>query len=65
MRHFGVPSAFITGARLAGRSVKAEYQKICWAMWPWPTTGPDSRKSMPAASGGAYFFSHSMYLVSA
>ena len=66
MRHFGVPSAFITGRPgLVSPAVKAVYQKICWAMLPCPGTGPASEKVMPEASGGAYFFSHSIYLVSA
>ncbi|MNE53635.1 hypothetical protein D3C80_1483730 [compost metagenome] len=54
MRHFGVPSAFITGRPgLVMSAVKAVYQKICWAMLPWDGTGPDSEKVMPWASGGA------------
>src|SRR3954471_9078962 len=66
MRHLGVPSAFITGRPgLVEDAVNALYQKICWAMLPWPGTGPASEKVMPAASGGAYAFSHSMYLLKA
>ncbi len=63
MRHFGVPSAFTTGRPgFTMSAVKAVYQKICWAMLPCAGTGPDSEKVMPFACGGAYFFSHSMYL---
>src|SRR5438045_2063363 len=66
IRHLGVPSALTTGSPgLARSAVNAEYQKICCAIWPWPGTGPASENVMPAASGGAYFLSHSMYLVSA
>src|SRR6185503_1454081 len=57
MRHLGVPSSFTTGnPGFVSDAVNAEYQKICCAMLPWPGTG--------AASGGAYFLSHSMYLAS-
>jgi hypothetical protein len=52
MRHFGVPSAFITGSvGTLNAWVNALYQKICCAIWPWPRTAPASRKSMrlPAA----------------
>jgi hypothetical protein len=45
-------------------AVKAVYQKICCAIWPWAGTGPASEKVMPGACG-AYFFIQSMYLVSA
>ena len=55
MRHLGVPSALTTGSPgLVMDAVNAVYQKICWAMLPWPGTGPASEKVMPAASGGAY-----------
>src|SRR5262245_1246963 len=64
MRHFGVPSAFITGRPgLTMSAVKAVYQNTCWAILPCEGTGPDSEKVMPCAFGGAYFFSHSRYLV--
>ena len=63
MRHFGVPSAFITGRPgFTMSAVKAVYQKICWAISPCAGTGPDSEKVMPCACGGAYFFSQSRYL---
>src|SRR5689334_25076540 len=66
MRHFGVPSSFTTGRPfLVMSAVKAVYQKICWAIWPWAGTGPASPKVMPLASLGAYFFIQSTYLVSA
>ena len=66
MRHFGVPSAFMTGSPgLTMSAVKAVYQKICWAIAPCAGTGPDSENVMPPACGGAYFFSHSTYLVMA
>ena len=66
MRHFGVPSAFITGRPgLVMSAVKAVYQKICCAICALAGTGPASEKVMPVASGGAYFFIQSMYLVSA
>src|SRR5689334_20927542 len=66
MRHFGVPSGFTTDSPgFVSGAVKAEYQKICCAMLPWAGTGPASENVMPAACGGAYFFSHSMYFVSA
>ena len=66
MRHFGVPSAFITGSpALVEDAVNAVYQKICCAIAPWPGTGPASEKVMPGASGGAYAFSQSMYFSSA
>src|SRR5258708_33606641 len=62
MRHFGVPSAFITGRPgFTMSAVKAVYQKICWAMLPCDGTGPDSEKVMPCACGGAYFFIHLRY----
>src|SRR4051794_26718898 len=65
IRHFGVPSAFTTGSPgLLRSAVNAEYQKICCAMLPWPGTGPASENVIPGASGGAYFLSQSMYLVS-
>ena len=64
MRHFGVPSAFTTGIPgFTMSAVKAVYQKICWAIAPCAGTGPASEKVMPCACGGAYFFSHSRYLV--
>src|SRR5258705_4913818 len=57
MRHFGVPSAFITGMPgFTMSAVKAVYQKICCAIAPCAGTGPDSEKVMPCACGGAYFF---------
>src|SRR6266568_3722738 len=63
MRHFGVPSAFITGIPgFTMSAVKAVYQNICWAIAPCAGTGPDSEKVMPCACGGAYFFIHSRYL---
>ena len=63
MRHFGVPSAFTTAKPGSIMSaVKVVYQKICCAMRPWAGTGPASEKVMPAASGGAKRFSHSLYL---
>src|SRR6202012_1973283 len=63
MRHFGVPSAFITGRPgFTMSAVKAVYQKICWAMLPCDGTGPDSEKVMPCACGGSYFFIQSRYL---
>src|SRR6218665_4203655 len=66
MRHLGVPSAFTTGRPgLVMSGVKAVYQKICCAIWPWAGTGPDSPKVMPMASLGAYFFIQSTYFVSA
>ena len=66
MRHFGVPSSFITGRPgLTMSAVKAVYQNICWAIAPWAGTGPASPKVMPAASGGEYFCSHSIALVTA
>src|SRR5665213_173891 len=66
IRHFGVPSEFITGSSgFESAAVNALYQKICWAICPCPGTAPASRKSIPAASGGAYFLSHSTNLVSA
>src|SRR6218665_1169351 len=66
MRHLGVPSAFTTGRPgLVMSAVKAVYQKICCAIWPWAGTGPDSPKVMPMASLGADFFIQSTYLVSA
>jgi hypothetical protein len=66
MRHLGVPSALTTGRPgLVMSAVKAVYQKICWAIWPWAGTGPASPKVMPVASLGAYFFIQSTYLVSA
>src|SRR2546427_2077416 len=66
MRHLGVPSALTTGRPgLVMSAVKAVYQKICCAIWPWAGTGPDSPKVMPMASLGAYFFIQSTYLVSA
>ena len=66
MRHLGVPSALTTGRPfLTMSAVNAVYQKICWAIAPCAGTGPDSEKVMPPASGGAYFFSQSTYLVRA
>jgi len=66
MRHFGVPSAFITGrSGTTVAAVKAVYQNICWATLPWAGIGPASEKVMPAAAGGEYFSSHSMALVTA
>src|SRR3982751_885047 len=66
IRHFGVPSAFTTGSPgLVSDAVNAVYQKICCAILPWPGTGPASENVMPGAAGGAYFLSHSMYLLSA
>src|SRR5690606_40928399 len=66
MRHFGVPSSLTTGRPfLVISAVNAVYQNICWAIWPWAGTGPDSLKVMPCASLGAYFFIQSIYLVSA
>src|SRR6218665_389229 len=66
MRHLGVPSAFTTGRPgLVMSAVKAVYQKICCAIWPWAGTGPDSPKVMPMASLGAYFFIQSTFLGSA
>src|SRR6185295_7832921 len=66
MRHFGVPSALTTAnPGLVSAAVNAVYQKICCATFPWPGTGPASENVMPGASGGAYFLSQSMYLVSA
>src|SRR5258707_2647809 len=63
MRHFGVPSVFITGRPgLTMSAVKAVYQKICWAILPCDGTGPDSEKVMPCACGGAYFFIQARYL---
>src|SRR5258708_38339060 len=63
MRHFGVPSAFITGMPgFTMSAVKAVYQKICWAIAPCAGTGPDSEKVMPCACGGAYLFIPSGYL---
>src|SRR3984885_6834255 len=63
MRHFGVPSAFITGIPgFIMSAVKAVYQKICCAIAPCAGTGPDSEKVMPCACGGAYFFIQSRYL---
>ena len=66
MRHLGVPSSLTTGRPfLVMSAVKAVYQKICCATWPWAGTGPDSEKVMPMACWGAYFFIQSTYLVSA
>src|SRR6201999_619531 len=66
IRHFGVPSALTTGRPgLVKGAVNAAYQKICCATLPCPGTGPASLNVMPGASGGAYFLSQSMYLVSA
>src|SRR5258708_20850670 len=63
MRHFGVPSAFITGRPgFTMSAVKAVYQKICWAMLPCDGTGPDSEKVMPCACGGGNFFFPSGHL---
>src|SRR5258707_10504890 len=62
IRHFGVPSAFITAIPgFTMSAVKAVYQKICCAMLPCAGTGPDSEKVMPCACGGAYFFIQSRY----
>ncbi len=62
MRHFGVPSSLTTGSpSLIMLAVKAVYQKICWATFPWAGTGPASEKVMPWASGGAYSRSQSTY----
>src|ERR1700748_997300 len=64
IRHFGVPSAFITAIPgFTMSAVKAVYQKICCAISPCAGTGPDSPKVMPVAVLGAYFFIHSTYLV--
>jgi hypothetical protein len=53
MRHFGVPSSFITGRPSWTMSaVKAVYQNICCAISPCAGTGPASEKVMPAAAGG-------------
>src|SRR4051812_32911618 len=66
MRHFGVPSALTTGRpALVMSAVKAVYQKTCCATAPCAGTGPASLKFMPAASRGAYFLSHSTYLLTA
>ncbi len=66
MRHFGVPSSFTTARPgFVSGAVNAVYQKICCATLPCPGTGPASENVMPEASGGAYFFSQSMYFVSA
>ncbi len=66
MRHFGVPSSFITGKPgTTVAAVKAVYQNICWAMLPCAGTGPASPKVMPIAAGGVYFWSHSIALVTA
>src|SRR5664279_3229004 len=55
MRHFGVPSAFMTGRPgFTMSAVKAVYQKICWAILPCDGTGPDSEKVMPCACGGLF-----------
>src|SRR3954452_5410022 len=63
MRHFGVPSAFITGRPgFTMSAVKAVYQNTCWAIAPCEGTGPDSEKVMPCACGGAYFFIQARYL---
>ena len=52
MRHFGVPSSFITGRPgLAILAVKAVYQNICWAISPCAGTGPASPKVIPCARG--------------
>src|SRR5258706_8629032 len=57
IRHFGVPSAFITAMPgFTMSAVKAVYQKICWAIAPCAGTGPDSEKVIPCACGGGYFF---------
>src|SRR5258707_14418086 len=61
IRHFGVPSAFITGPGFTMSAVKAVYQKICCAIAPCAGTGPDSEKVMPSACGGGNFFIHSRY----
>src|SRR5260370_42247602 len=61
IRHFGVPSAFITGPGFTMSAVKAVYQKICCAIAPCAGTGPDSEKVMPCACGGAYFFLQARY----
>src|ERR1700742_4970421 len=63
IRHFGVPSALVTLPGLSIDAVNALYQKICWAIRPCAGTGPASLKVIPDASGGAYFFSQSMYFV--
>ncbi len=66
MRHLGVPSSFMTGRpSLTVSAVKAVYQNICWATLPCAGIGPASPKVMPAASGGVYFSSHSIALVTA
>src|SRR3569832_1504408 len=63
IRHFGVPSAFITAMPgFTMSAVKAVYQNICWAILPCAGTGPASEKVMPWACGGAYFFNQSRYL---
>src|SRR5690606_20655570 len=62
MRHFGVPSSWATARPgLVLSAVEAVYQKICWAMWPWAGTGPDSENVMPWASRGAYSRIQSTY----
>src|SRR5215831_8648113 len=66
MRHFGVPSELTTGRPgFVMSAVNAVYQKICCATCPCAGTGPASEKVMPSACGGANFFIHSMYFVSA
>src|SRR5258708_39788585 len=62
IRHFGVPSAFITGPGFTMSAVKGVYQKICCAIAACAGTGPGSEKVMPCACGGAYFFIQSRYL---
>src|SRR6266702_154183 len=63
MRHFGVPSGLVTLPGLSIDAVNALYQKTCCAILPCAGTGPASLNVMPDASGGAYFFSQSMYFV--
>ena len=63
MRHFGVPSGFVTLPGLSIDAVNAMYQNTCCAIRPCAGTGPASLKVMPDASGGAYFLSQSMYFV--
>src|SRR5258707_15602954 len=63
MRHFGVPSGLVTLPGFSIEAVNALYQKICWAILPCAGTGPASLNVIPEASGGANFFSQSMYLV--
>ena len=62
MRHLGVPSAFTTGRPgLVKSAVKAVYQKICWAICALGRHRAGLGEGHAGASGGAYFFSQSMY----